>query len=215
MEQDVKRELSQAVGNYDVEAAEKWAHKAIELKMDPLDLIANSLTPAIEKVGKLFDCGDIFLPHLVMAGDAMLAAINVLKQDMSSEQLVSSSKGTIVIGTVKGDVHNIGKNIVGIMLTAGGYNVIDLGIDVEPFKFVEEAQRNNADIIAVSALMTFTAQNMKMVSEYLEMEGLRDKFKLIFGGGPLNEQWAKEMGADGYALDANRAVAVVNRLLGR
>jgi corrinoid protein of di/trimethylamine methyltransferase len=215
VEQDVKRELSQAVGNYDVEAAEKWAHKAIELKMDPLDLIANSLTPAIEKVGKLFDCGDIFLPHLVMAGDAMLAAINVLKQDMSSEQLVSSSKGTIVIGTVKGDVHNIGKNIVGIMLTAGGYNVIDLGIDVEPFKFVEEAQRNNADIIAVSALMTFTAQNMKMVSEYLEMEGLRDKFKLIFGGGPLNEQWAKEMGADGYALDANRAVAVVNRLLGR
>jgi 5-methyltetrahydrofolate--homocysteine methyltransferase len=182
--------------------------------MDPFELIMTSLTPAIEEVGKLFDCGDIFLPHLVMAGDAMLAAINILKKEMTSEQLASSRKGSIVIGTVKGDVHNIGKNIVGIMLTAAGYNVIDLGIDVEPFKFVEEAQRNNANVIAVSALMTFTAQNMKMVTEYLEMEGLRDKFKLIFGGGPLNEQWAKEMGADAYAPDANHTVEAVNRLMG-
>jgi len=214
MEQDVVKELSQAVKNYDVEAAEKLARKALELKMDPFDLIVTSLTPAIEEVGKLFDCGDIFLPHLVLAGDAMLAAINILKTDMTAEQLASSRKGSIVIGTIKGDVHNIGKNIVGIMLTAAAYNVIDLGIDVEPSMFVEQAQRNNADVIAVSALMTFTAQNMKMVPEYLEMEGARDKFKLIFGGGPLNDRMARDMGADAYAIDANHAVEAVNRLMG-
>ncbi len=144
-----------------------------------------------------------------------MAAVNVLRKEMTSEQLVSSRKGQVVIGTVKGDVHNIGKNIVATMLTAAGYNVIDLGIDVEASKFVEEAERQHADVIAVSALMTFTARNMKMVTEYLEMEGARSKYKLIFGGGPLNEQWAKEMGADGYAPDAIKAVGVVDQLMGR
>lgn len=214
MEQEVMRELGQAIRNFDVEAAEKGAHRALELKMDPFEVIVNGLTPAIEEVGNLFEKGEIFLPHLVIAGDAMMAAVNILKKEMSSEQLASSRKGQVVIGTVKGDVHNIGKNIVGIMLTAAGYNVIDLGIDVEPSQFVDEARKNNADIIAVSALMTFTAQNMKMVAEYLEMEGAREKYKLIFGGGPLNENWAMEMGADAYAPDARKAVATVNRLMG-
>jgi corrinoid protein of di/trimethylamine methyltransferase len=214
MENSVMNDLSQAIKTYDVEAAEKGAHKALELKMDPLEVILKALTPAIEEVGNQFEQGQIFLPHLVMAGDAMMAAVNILKKNMTSEELSSTRKGQIVIGTVKGDVHNIGKNIVGIMLTAAGYNVIDLGIEVEPSKFVEEARRNNADIIAVSALMTFTARYMKMVTEYLEMEGARDKHKLIFGGGPLNEQWAKEMGADAYAADASKAVAVINEMMG-
>ncbi len=214
MEENVRQDLGQAIKNFDVEAAEKGAHKAIEMKMDAFEVIVKILTPAIKEVGERFESGEIFLPHLVMAGDAMMAAVNILKTGMSSDQLASSRKGQIVIGTVKGDVHNIGKNIVGIMLTAAGYNVIDLGIDVEPSKFVEEAARNQADIIAVSALMTFTARSMKVVSEYLEMEGVRDKYKLIFGGGPLNEAWAKEMGADAYASDANKAVAVVNGLMG-
>jgi corrinoid protein of di/trimethylamine methyltransferase len=214
MEQDVMKELGLAIKNYDSEAAERGARKALEMKMDPLEVIVKGLTPAIEEVGDLFEKGDIFLPHLVMAGDAMMAAVNILKTNMTSEQLASSRKGQIVIGTIKGDVHNIGKNIVGIMLTAAGYNVIDLGIEVEPSKFVEEAERNRADIIAVSALMTFTARNMKMVTEYLEMEGVRDKYKVIFGGGPLNEDWAREMGADAYAADASKAVSVVNGLMG-
>ena len=145
----------------------------------------------------------------------MIAAVDILKKEMKSEELASTQKGKVVIGTIKGDVHNIGKNIVAIMLTAGGYDVVDLGIDVEPSKFVEEAQKLNADVIAVSALMTFTAQNMQMVTEYLEMEKFRDKVKLIFGGGPLNESWAKEMGADAYAPDAVKAVAAVNLLMGR
>ena len=215
MEESVVKDLSQAIKNYDVDAAEKGARKALELKLDPFEVIVKGLTPAIEEVGQLFEAGTIFLPHLVMAGDAMMAAVNILKTKMTSEQLVSSRKGQIVIGTIKGDVHNIGKNIVGIMLTAAGYNVIDLGIEVEPSKFVAEAENNHADIIAVSALMTFTAQTMKTVTEYLEMEGVRNKYKVIFGGGPLNETWAKEMGADAYASDASKAVAVVNQLMGR
>jgi corrinoid protein of di/trimethylamine methyltransferase len=214
MEEKVMKELSQAIKNYDTDAAEKGARKAVELKLDPFEVIVKGLTPAIEEVGNLFEKGEIFLPHLVMAGDAMMAAVNILKTEMTSEQLASSRKGQIVIGTIKGDVHNIGKNIVGIMLTAAGYNVIDLGIEVEPSKFVEEAEKNHVDIIAVSALMTFTAQNMKTVTEYLEMEGVRKKYKVIFGGGPLNEKWAKEMGADAYAADASKAVAAVNQLMG-
>ncbi len=214
MTDDVMNALSQAIKNYDIAAAEKGANRALELKMDPFTVIVKALTPAIEEVGQRFEKGEIFLPHLVIAGDAMLAAVNILKKEMSSEQLSSARKGQVVIGTVKGDVHNIGKNIVGIMLTAAGYNVIDLGIDVDPSKFFDEAERNQANVIAVSALMTFTAQNMKTVTEYLEMEDARKKYKVIFGGGPLNEKWAKEMGADAYAPDSKTAVLAVNGLMG-
>jgi corrinoid protein of di/trimethylamine methyltransferase len=213
MEKTLFDELSQAILTYDVDAAREVAKKIIDAEMDPYQAIVEGLTPAIGEVGDRFENGDVFLPQLMMAGDAMIAAVNILKRKMSKEQLQSTKKGTIIIGTVKGDVHNIGKNIVGIMLTSAGYDVIDLGIDVEPSKFVEEAEKMGADIIAVSALMTFTAQNMKVVTEYLEMEGVRDKYKLIFGGGPLNENWAKEMGADAYAPDAIRAVSVVNQMM--
>lgn len=213
MEKTLLDELSQAILTYDVDAAREVAKKIIDAEMDPYQAIVEGLTPAIGEVGDRFENGDVFLPQLMMAGDAMIAAVNILKKKMSKEQLQSTKKGTIIIGTVKGDVHNIGKNIVGIMLTSAGYDVIDLGIDVEPSKFVEEAEKMGADIIAVSALMTFTAQNMKVVTEYLEMEGVRDKYKLIFGGGPLNENWAKEMGADAYAPDAIRAVSVVNQMM--
>jgi 5-methyltetrahydrofolate--homocysteine methyltransferase len=215
MKDNILKELAKAIGTYDVNAAEEWARKALEAKLDPVEVILKGLTPAIQDVGKRFEQNECFLPHLVMAGDAMMAAVNILKKEMTSEQLASSQKGQIVIGTVKGDVHNIGKNIVALMLTAAGYNVIDLGIDVEASKFVEEAERHHADLIAVSALMTFTARNMKMITEYLEMEGARNKYKLIFGGGPLNEKWAKEMGADAYAPDAIKAITVVDQLMGR
>jgi corrinoid protein of di/trimethylamine methyltransferase len=215
MKESIVKGLVDAIGTYDVKAAEEWAQKALEAGLDPVEVILKGLTPAIQEVGRRFEQNECFLPHLVMAGDAMMAAVDILKKEMTSEQLASSRKGQIVIGTAKGDVHNIGKNIVATMLTAAGYNVIDLGIDVEASKFVEEAERHHADIIAVSALMTFTARNMKMVTEYLEMEGARNKYKLIFGGGPLNEQWAKEMGADAYAPDAIKAVTVVDQLMGR
>jgi 5-methyltetrahydrofolate--homocysteine methyltransferase len=215
MKDTIVKGLDEAIRTYDVAAAEQWARKALEANLDPVEIIVRGLTPAIQDVGRRFEQNECWLPELVMAGDAMMSAVNILKANMTSEQLVSTRKGQVVIGTVKGDVHNIGKNIVAIMLTAAGYNVVDLGIDVEASKFVEEAARIRADVIAVSALMTFTARNMKMVTEYLDMEGVRSKYKVIFGGGPLNEQWAKEMGADAYAPDAIKAVTAVDQLVAK
>jgi trimethylamine corrinoid protein len=211
----VMEELRQSVINYDEEAAVKAAKKALELRMDPNKVITDCLTPAIQEVGNRFESGEAFLPELIMATDAMEAAVKVLEKEISKEKLEERQKGRIILGTIKGDIHNIGKNIVGIMLKTAGYEIVDLGVDVEPSKFVEEAERSGAQIIMASALMTFTAVNMKKIAEYLEMEGVRNKYKLAFGGGPLNEAWAKEMGADGYAPDAVKAVDLANQLMGR
>lgn len=211
---DVLEELRQAVINYDEEAAVKAAKRVLELKMDPYKVITDCLTPAIQEVGDRFEKGDAFLPELIMATDTMDAAVKILEKEISKEEMEGRKKGRIVLGTVKGDIHNIGKNIVGIMLKTAGYEIIDLGVDVEPSKFVEEAERSGAQIIMASALMTFTAVNMKKISDYLEMEGVRKKYKLAFGGGPLSEAWAKEMGADGYAPDAVKAVELANQLMG-
>jgi methanogenic corrinoid protein MtbC1 len=165
-------------------------------------------------MGERFERGEAFLPELIMATDAMNAAVKILEKEISKEKMAGTKKGRIIIGTVKGDIHNIGKNIVTIMLMTAGYDVIDLGVDVEPSKFVEEAERSGSQMILASALMTFTALNMKKIVEYLEMEGVRKKYKIVFGGGPLTEAWAKEMGADGYAPDALRAVELINQMMG-
>ena len=214
MVKDVMEELRESVMNYDEEAAAKAAKRVLALKMDPYVAITEILTPAIKQVGERFHKGEAFLPQLIMAADAMSAAIKILETQVSKEKMESTRKGRIVLGTVKGDIHNIGKNIVGIMLTTAGYEVIDLGVDVEPSKFIDEAERSHAQIIGASALMTFTASNMKLLSDYLEMEGVRKKYKLIFGGGPITEAWAKEMGGDAYAPDAVKAVDVVNKMMG-
>jgi len=214
MVKDVMEELKESVMNYDEEAAAKAAKRVLKLKMDPYMAITEILTPAIQQVGELFHKGEAYLPQLIMAADAMSAAIQILEKEVSKEKMESTRKGRIVLGTVKGDIHNIGKNIVGIMLTTAGYEVIDLGVDVEPSKFIDEAERSHAQIIGASALMTFTASNMKLLSDYLEMEGVRKKYKLIFGGGPITEAWAKEMGGDAYAPDAVKAVDVVNKMMG-
>lgn len=211
---DVMDELRQSVINYDEAAAVEAAKKILELKMDPYKVITDCLTPAIQEVGNRFERGEAFLPELIMATDTMDAAVKVLEKEISKEKLEERKKGRIILGTIKGDIHNIGKNIVGIMLKTAGYEIIDLGVDVEPSKFVEEAEKSGAQIIMASALMTFTAVNMKKITEYLEMERVRNKYKLAFGGGPLTEAWAKEMGADGYAPDALKAVELANKLMG-
>jgi trimethylamine corrinoid protein len=214
MGQDPMEELRQSVINYDEEAAVKAAKRILELKMDPYKAITEGLTPAIQEMGNRFERGEAFLPELIMATDAMNAAVKILEKEITKDRLESTKKGRIVVGTVKGDIHNIGKNIVAIMLGTAGYEVIDLGVDVEPSKFVEEAGKSGAQVIMASALMTFTALNMKKITEYLQMEGVRNKYKLVFGGGPLTETWAKEMGADGYAPDALKAVELINKLMG-
>ena len=214
MGKSVAEELREAVLEFDEEKAAKAAQKWLESKSDPYRAITEVLTPAIQEMGERFERGEAFLPELIMATDAMNAAVKILEKEISKEKMERTKKGRFIIGTVKGDIHNIGKNIVSIMLMTAGYDVIDLGVDVEPSKFVEEAERSGSQMILASALMTFTALNMKKIVEYLEMEGLRKKYKIIFGGGPLTETWAKEMGADGYAPDALRAVELINRMMG-
>jgi trimethylamine corrinoid protein len=213
MEKALMEELRKSVFDYDEEAAEKAAKRWLELKMDPYKAITEVLTPAIQEMGERFEKGEAFLPELIMATDAMDAAVKILEKEISKEKMEATKKGRIVIGTVKGDIHNIGKNIVGIMLKTAGYDVIDLGVDVEASKFVDEAEKSGAQIVMASALMTFTASQMKKITEYLEMEKVRGKYKLVFGGGPLTETWAKEMGADGYAPDALKAVELVKKLM--
>lgn len=213
MEKALMEELRKSVFDYDEEAAEKAAKRWLELKMDPYKAITEVLTPAIQEMGERFEKGEAFLPELIMATDAMDAAVKILEKEISKEKMEATKKGRIVIGTVKGDIHNIGKNIVGIMLKTAGYDVIDLGVDVEASKFVDEAEKSGAQIVMASALMTFTASQMKKITEYLEMEKVRGKYKLVFGGGPLTEPWAKEMGADGYAPDALKAVELVKKLM--
>ena len=213
MEKDLMEALRKSVMDYDEEAAEKTAKRWLELKLDPYKAITEVLTPAIQVMGERFEKGEAFLPELIMATDAMNAAVKILEKEISKEKMEGTKKGHIVIGTVKGDIHNIGKNIVGIMLKTAGYDVIDLGVDVEASKFMDEAEKSGAQIIMASALMTFTASQMKKITEYLEMEKVREKYKLVFGGGPLTEAWAKEMGADGYAPDALKAVELVNKIM--
>jgi trimethylamine corrinoid protein len=214
MGKSVAEELREAVLEFDEEKAAKAAQKWLDSKSDPFRAITEVLTPAIQEMGERFERGEAFLPELIMATDAMNAAVKILEKEISKEKMEKTKKGRIIIGTVKGDIHNIGKNIVTIMLMTAGYDVIDLGVDVEPSKFVEEAERSGSQMILASALMTFTALNMKKIVEYLEMEGLRKKYKIVFGGGPLTEAWAKEMGADGYAPDALRTVELINRMMG-
>lgn len=214
MEETLLKELWAAVINCDEDKAKEVSKKILEQRIDPYKAITETLTPAIAEMGNRFEKGEAFLPQLMMAGDAMNAAVNILEKEIPKKELEATRKGRIVLGTVKGDIHNIGKNIVGIMLKTAGYEVIDLGVEVEPSKFIEEAERSNAQVVGASALMTFTASNMKVINEYMEMEGVRNNYKLIFGGGPLTESWAKEMGADAYAPDAVKAVEVVNQLMG-
>lgn len=206
-------QLQEAILNYDEEAAQKAALFALESGVDVFDAIQNVMAPSLREVGERFERSEIFLPHLMMAAAAMEAAVKIMEPSLSSQQKEMSYKGTIVLGTVHGDIHNIGKNIVGMMLKTEGFKVIDLGVDVSVTKFVEVAQKENADIIAMSALMTFTMGEIRTMLDYLQTRNLRDKFKVICGGGALSLQWAQEMGTDGYAEDALKAVKLVQSLL--
>lgn len=215
MKNEIIGKLRESVLTYDGDAAKNAASQAVEKGLDAYTMIQEGLAPAIREVGEKFDRSEIFLPHLTMAADAMEEAVKVLEQHISSEQKLLIEKGTIVLGTVRGDVHNIGKNIVGMMAKAAGFKVVDIGVDAHVTKFVEAAESQSANIIAASALMTYTMNEIKTLVEYLNDNGIRDKYKVICGGGALSEQWAQDAGADGYAADAVKAVELVQNLLAK
>ncbi len=206
--------MSQSVIDGEPEQAEELAHKALGLGLDPLEVIDHGYTRGMNVLGDLFTRGEVFLPHLVMGGEAMKAAIAVLEPELARRQQQRQVLGRVVIGTVAGDIHEIGKSLVATMLSANGFQVFDLGVDVPVSTFVEKVREVEADIVGLSALLTTTMLNQGKVIESLQEAGLREKVKVIVGGAPVSQSWAEQIGADGYSENAVGAVALAKRLVG-
>lgn len=188
---------------------------ALDLKILPFDIILRGLALGMQEVGRLYELGDYFLPQLVMAGATMQAAMDVLQPSLQGAGGAAAiSKGKVILGTVKGDLHNIGKNLVRTMLEGASFEVIDLGVDVPPHKFVEAAQSHSAQLVALSALLTTTLQGMQQTVEALKAAGLAGGVRVMIGGAPVSREYADQIGAEGYAASAVGAIAEAERLLG-
>lgn len=195
------------------EHASELASKALELGIAPLEAINQGFVPGLNYIGEQFSHGEVFLPDLVMAGEAMKAAVAVLEPEMQKRGTQREILGKVVLGTVKGDIHEIGKTLVSTLLSASGFQVFDLGVDVPVERFAEKAQEVQADIVGVSALLTTTMQGQKSVVDALARHGLRSKVKVMVGGAPVTRDWAEKIGADGYGQDAMAAVALAKTLV--
>jgi corrinoid protein of di/trimethylamine methyltransferase len=210
---DLGPALRAAVANGDDVESAKLAESALNAGIDPLTLVKDAIQPALEQVGQQFQAGDLYLPELILAGDAATAALNVIKPKLLARGDQSQEGGTVVIGTIQGDLHDIGKNVVGALLTANGFKVVDLGTDVSPKKFVESAGNEKAAIIAISSLLTTALPYYHDVVQLLKDLGRRQNHFVIVGGGPVNPEWAALVGADGYGRDAHDAVVLCQTLL--
>ena len=214
MSEELFKQMAQAVIDGDPDQAQALAQKALDTGIDPLEAINRGYTPGMDVVGELYSSGEYFLPDLILGGEAMKAALAVLEPALKAGGRQRKVLGTIVLGTVKGDIHEIGKALVGSMLSANGFLVHDLGIDIEADEFVAKARELNADIVALSALLTTTMLHQRDVIEHLVEAGLRDRVKVMVGGSPVTQAWADQIGADGYAEDAAGAVIAAKRLMG-
>jgi corrinoid protein of di/trimethylamine methyltransferase len=206
--------MRQAVIDGDAAAATRLAEEALAAGVPPLDAIENGFVPGLGYVGEQFGMGELFLPDMMLAARAMQKAIAVLEPEMQRQATHRQVLGRVVLGTVKGDIHEIGKNLVGMMLSTSGFEVHDLGVDVAPERFVEAAREHEADLVGVSALLTTTMSGQRTVVEAFAAAGLRDRVRIIVGGAPASASWASEIGADGYSEDAIGAVALARQLLG-
>jgi corrinoid protein of di/trimethylamine methyltransferase len=195
------------------ERARQLASQAIETGVDPLEAIERGFKPGMDFVGESFSRGELFIPDLMMAGEAMKTAISTLEPELISRQQELKVLGKVVMGTVQGDIHEIGKTLVSTMLSANGFEVYDLGVDVAAGKFVDAVRDTQADVIGLSALLTTTVLNQETVIQALVEAGLRDRVKVIIGGVPANQEWADEIGADAYAENATEAVTVIKELV--
>ena len=207
----VLEEIIQAVINGDKGKVVELTQKALSEGLDPLVIINQGLVAGMDIVGPRFKNGEMFIPEVLQSAASMHAGMDVLKPRLKGKEV--ESRGTIVLGTVEGDRHDIGKNLVGMMLEAGGFKVLNLGVDILAEDFVDKAVEQKAQVIGLSALLTTTMPAMKEVIEILKEEGKRDKFKIIVGGAPVTQKFANDIGADGYAPDAASAVELCRKLL--
>jgi 5-methyltetrahydrofolate--homocysteine methyltransferase len=205
--------LRQAVIDGHAAAAAAATERALATGVPPRTLVDEALIPAMDEAGRLFECGEFFVPELLVAARALKASQALITPLLTGSQ--AASAGRVAIGTVKGDMHDIGKNLVVALLQGGGFEVIDLGADVPPERFVAAARDDGADIIGLSALLTTTMLQMKATMQALDQAGVRGAVKVIVGGAPVTQRFADEIGADGYADNAAAAVALARRLMGR
>jgi len=205
-------ELSNAVIAGNEAKVKELTQKAIDEGVEAIDIINEGLIPGMTVVGTRFKAGEMFVPEVLMSARAMQGGMELVKPLIADTDMPSA--GTVVLGTVKGDLHDIGKNLVGMMMESAGFKVINMGVDVSAEKFVEAVKEHKPQVVALSALLTTTMPAMKDVIELLKEEGLRDDVKVLVGGAPVSQDFADEIGADGYAPDAASATDLVKSLLG-
>jgi 5-methyltetrahydrofolate--homocysteine methyltransferase len=207
----ILQEIYDGILNGESKTVEAKVRLALESKLNPKVILDEGMVSAMAEIGRRYEIGESFVPEMLIAARAMQAGLAVLKPHLKEAQVASA--GRVAVGTVKGDLHDIGKNLVAMMLEGAGFEILDLGTDVDPEKFVAAADQ--VDVIALSALLTTTMPNMKATIEALKSSGKRDRVKVIIGGAPVTEAYARQIGADGCAPDASRAVAMTKALLGK
>jgi corrinoid protein of di/trimethylamine methyltransferase len=203
--------LHEAIIEGDWKAAAAATEAAIAAGVEPLTIVTGCLVPAMDEVGRRFECEEYFVPEMLLSARAMKASMAIVRPLLAATG--AQPIGRVVIGTIKGDLHDIGKNLVASMLEGGGFEVIDLGADVAPERFIEAAATKNANLVALSALLTVTMTSMKTTIDAFQTAGLRDKVKIMVGGAPVTQQYADAIGADGYGESAGAAVALARKLV--
>jgi corrinoid protein of di/trimethylamine methyltransferase len=215
MADELYKQMAQSIIDGEAEQAVELAQKSIELQINPLDAITKGFVPGVSYIGEQFGKGEAFLPELVMAGEAMKAAIAILDPELRKAGQAREVLGRVVLATVEGDIHEIGKTLVGTMLSASGFEVYDIGVDASADKIIGKAIEVNADLIGMSALLTTTMVRQREVIEELDKEGLRPRIKVIVGGAPITKDWADKIKADGNSEDAVGAVKLAKQLVGK
>jgi corrinoid protein of di/trimethylamine methyltransferase len=215
MTEELFKEMAQSIIDGEAEQAVSLAQKSIELQIHPLDAITQGFVVGVSYIGEQFGKGEAFLPELVMAGEAMKAAIATLEPELKKAGQTREVLGRVVLATVEGDIHEIGKTLVGTMLSASGFEVYDLGVDASAEKIIGKALEVNADLIGMSALLTTTMVRQREVIEEMDKEGLRPRIKVLVGGAPITRDWADKIKADGTSEDAVGAVKLAKQLLGK
>jgi len=203
--------LTEAISTGDAKAAVAITQQALAENTDPQELVAKYMIPAMDEMGRRFETGDCFVPELLISARAMKASLALIRPLLAARG--AESAGRILIGTIKGDLHDIGKNLVASMLEGAGFDVVDMGVDVGPERILAALQVKKADVVALSALLTTTMPYMRTVIDELKKAGVREQIKVIVGGAPVTQRFADEIGADGYSDNANGAVSLARRLV--